>query len=61
MPDLTTEPSVDIATRIVTDSLRIHFASLKKGRGTHRKHAPLVFTEHGAIMAATVLSSPQAV
>jgi hypothetical protein len=34
----------------------MHFASLKKGRGTHRKHAPLVFTEHGAIMAATVLS-----
>jgi ORF6N domain-containing protein len=30
------------------DSQRIHFASLEKGRGTHRKHAPLVFTEHGA-------------
>ena len=43
------------------DSLRIHFASLKVGRGAHRKHAPLVFTEHGAIMAATVLSSPRAV
>lgn len=27
----------------------------------HRKHGPLVFTEHGAIMAATVLSSPRAV
>jgi hypothetical protein len=39
----------------------MHFASLKKGRGSHRKHAPLVFTEHGAIMAATVLSSPRAV
>jgi len=43
------------------DSLRMHFASLKKGRGRHRKHGPLVFTEHGAIMAATVLSSPRAV
>jgi hypothetical protein len=43
------------------DSLRMHFASLKKGRGSHRKHAPLAFTEHGAIMAATILSSPRAV
>jgi hypothetical protein len=43
------------------DSLRMHFATLKKARGAHRKHAPLVFTEHGAIMAATVLSSPRAV
>jgi hypothetical protein len=41
------------------DSLRIHFATLKKTRGAHRKHAPLVLTEHGAIMAATVLSSPR--
>jgi hypothetical protein len=43
------------------DSLRMHFATLKKTRGAHRKHTPLVFTEHGAIMAATVLSSPRAV
>jgi len=43
------------------DSLRMHFATLKKGRGEHRKHLPLVFTEHGAIMAATVLSSARAV
>ncbi len=39
----------------------MHFASLNKGRGAHRKHAPLVFTEHGAIMAETVLSRPRAV
>jgi len=32
-----------------------------RGRGEHRKHSALVFTEHGAIMAATVLSSPRAV
>lgn len=31
------------------------------GRGAHRKYLPLVFTEHGAIMAATVLNSPRAV
>jgi hypothetical protein len=43
------------------ESLRMHFASLNKGRGAHRKHASLVFTEHGAIMAATVLNSARAV
>jgi ORF6N domain len=31
------------------------------GRGQHRKYLPYVFTEHGAIMAATILSSPRAV
>jgi phage regulator Rha-like protein len=39
----------------------MHFATLKKGRGEHRKHSLLAFTEHGAIMVATVLSSPRAV
>jgi hypothetical protein len=41
--------------------LRSQFATLKRGSGSHRKHAPMVFTEHGAIMAATVLNSPTAV
>jgi len=40
-------------------SLRLQNATLK--RGQHRKYMPKVFTEHGAIMAATVLNSPQAV
>ena len=40
-------------------SLRLQNATLK--RGQHRKYLPQVFTEHGAIMAATVLNSPQAV
>jgi phage regulator Rha-like protein len=31
------------------------------GRGAHRKYPPLAFTEHGAIMAATILSTPRAV
>ena len=31
------------------------------GRGQHRKYLPYAFTEHGAIMAATVLNSPRAV
>lgn len=34
---------------------------LKVGRGSNVKHLPLAFTEHGAIMAATVLNSPRAV
>ena len=34
---------------------------LKTGRGAHSKYPPYAFTEHGAIMAATVLSSPRAV
>ena len=35
-------------------------ATSKPGRGGRRK-LPLAFTEHGAIMAATVLNSPRAV
>jgi ORF6N domain len=33
--------------------LRLQIATLETGRGRHRKYAPYVFTEHGAIMAAT--------
>jgi len=42
------------------DALRSQFATLKTGRGQHRKYLPYAFTEHGAIMAATVLNSPRA-
>jgi predicted YcjX-like family ATPase len=41
-------------------ALRLQFATLKSGRGQHIKYLPLVFTEHGAIMAATLLNSPRA-
>lgn len=41
--------------------LRSQNATLNPGRGQHRKYRPYAFTEHGAIMAATVLSSRQAV
>ena len=34
--------------------------TLKIGRGQHRKNLPDAFTEHGAIMVANVLRSPQA-
>ena len=41
-------------------ALRSQFATLKGGRGQHRKYLPYAFTEHGAIMAATILNSPRA-
>jgi hypothetical protein len=43
------------------DSLRSQNATLKPGRGRHRKYRPWAFTEYGAIMAATILNSPRAV
>lgn len=43
-------------------ALRSQIVTLKTGgRGEHRKYLPLVFTEHGAIMAATILNSSRAV
>jgi ORF6N domain len=39
---------------------RLQSATLKTGRGQHRKYLPYAFTEHGAIMAATLLNSPRA-
>jgi len=41
-------------------SLMSQIATSKPGRGGTRK-PPLVFTEHGAIMAAAVLNSPRAI
>ena len=41
-------------------SLMSHFAISKKGKGGRRK-LPLVFTEQGAVMAANVLNSNEAV
>lgn len=37
-------------------ALRLQSATLKAGRGQHRKYLPLAFTEHGAIMVATLLN-----
>ena len=63
-------------TQAEWDALRSQFATLKNEnadnaagadetstprRGQHRKYLPFVFTEHGALMAATVLSSERAV
>jgi hypothetical protein len=40
------------------ESLRSQFATSKRGG---RRYLPLAFTEHGAIMAASVLNSDRAV
>ena len=40
--------------------LRLHFATSKAGRGG-RRYRPFAFTEHGAVMAATVLNSKKAI
>ena len=42
------------------EALRSQFATSNAGRGG-RRYRPYAFTEHGAIMAATILSSPRAV
>ncbi len=48
-------------TAVEAAALRSQTVILKRGRGHHVKFLPYAFTEHGAIMAATVLNSPCAV
>ncbi len=43
------------------ETLRSQIVIFRAGRGQHRKYRPWVFTEHGAIMAATILNSERAV
>jgi phage regulator Rha-like protein len=61
----------DFVFRVKAESLRLQFATSKPGREQKRKsrterrggrrYRPFAFTEHGAIMAATVLNSKKAV
>jgi hypothetical protein len=54
----------DFLLEITTEewaSLRSQIVILDKGRGRYSKFPPLAFTEHGAMMVATVLNSPRAV
>ena len=60
-PDLFPVLRAYVLTKEESKSLRSRIATLKKGRGEHRKYLPRVFTEHGALMAASILSSPKAV
>ena len=50
-----------VLTKEESESLRSQIATLKTGRGGHRKYLPVAFTEHGALMAANILNSPRAV
>src|SRR5262245_66352397 len=54
----------DFMFRLTTseaNALRSQIATLKNGRGRHRKYAPYAFTEHGVVMLASVLYSVVAV
>jgi phage regulator Rha-like protein len=54
----------DFMFRLTTeehDALRSHFATLKRGRGRHRKYLPYVFTEQGVAMLSSVLNSERAI
>jgi phage regulator Rha-like protein len=51
---------LELTNQEVTRS-RSQIVILNVGRGSNVKHPPMAFTEHGAIMAATVLNSPRAV
>ena len=44
-----------------SSSLRSQSATLKAGRGRHRKYLPYVFTEQGVAMLSTVLNSKRAI
>jgi len=63
-PSIRVSRSQDFMFRLTKDeweaarSLRSQNAILKTGRGLHRKHPPSAYTEHGALMAATLLNSP---
>lgn len=48
-------------TKQEAESLRSQFATLKTGRGEHRKYLPLVFTEQGIAMLSSVLNSERAI
>jgi ORF6N domain len=44
-----------------TAALRSQFATLKTGRGRHRKYLPFAFTEQGVAMLSSVLRSDRAI
>lgn len=48
-------------SREEADSLRSQIATLKTGRGQHRKFLPNAFTEQGVAMISGILQSPRAV
>jgi len=66
MFQLTAEEFANLRSQFDTSSLRSQIATSNNPVGTPagrggRRHLPYAFTEHGAIMAASVLNSPRAV
>jgi phage regulator Rha-like protein len=61
---IVTSEKTDLKSQNATlkkSGLRSQNATLEDNRGKHRKYLPYVFTEHGAIMLASVLKSETAV
>ena len=59
---ITVEEIVNLKSQIATSSYKsIFFSNLRKSSWGGRRNLPFAFTEHGALMAANVLSSPKAV
>ena len=66
MFQLTKEEAESLRFQIETsnndeNSLRLQFATLKNGRGQHRKYMPYAFTEQGIAMLSGILSSNKAI
>jgi phage regulator Rha-like protein len=62
MFQLTWEEFENLKSQFVTSNFqRSQIATFEKGKGKYRKYPPYAFTEHGAVMLASVLNSPQAV
>jgi len=57
--DIRNRSQIATGSRMVPVCSRSQIATLKRGQNI--KYSPYAFTEHGAIMAATVLNSPRAV
>jgi ABC-type uncharacterized transport system fused permease/ATPase subunit len=61
---LTATEAAVLRSQIATVSqsnLRSQTATLKRGRGQHRKYLPWAFTEHGALQVANILRSDRAI
>ena len=58
---LTAEEAEMVRSPIVTANLRSQFATSSSKSHGGRRYFPYAFTEHGAIMAASVLNTPRAI
>jgi hypothetical protein len=58
---LTAEEFEELRRQFGTSALRSQIATLKLGRGQHRKYLPYVFTEQGVAMLSSVLRSKRAI